>query len=1391
MLPKVATHILHQTSRAVTAVQNQTGYTIRNVLQLQTQSSTPATTGGGLGSWSGAGSSSWGSSGAGPGGAKYNAGSRFYNGYTGAGRAVTHANSSTANDGTNGQSDDNDEFTLRRVPLHRPHRPRTRSHSLSIGGRQERGEKLGVLKTVQLHARSKHAFATTVEIPQPSTPDVTRPVIVRRNSTSTPLSSQALDSEPPPPPAASPPPPTLPDTDPAAPQSTTEPVIDNKYKASSLFQELIKARKSRDAALVLTLVQRMRSHPEPPHTAEFNMALEALHETRRPGEPLNIILETYNDMIKRSVLPNTRTYLILILALTDRDYEVNKAIMSLKSRIKRRLRYESSNQPLEESRIEQLLSENNFASAMSLFEAASAITWNRQIIPLPIYSNLIRSCAFHSNIDAAIHVFAHLERRSDLLPSATIFAHLMSVYMNVGDLRGVKDVFDEYKSAVKENRISLAKNKTDPRARNHDILVWNKMIEAFFRCGEYVGAMNLLEQMMDSKADEMDVTGVPSPSSSTFTHIIAGFCQAGDTTSALNWFDRLLQQDTTARHPHETSTIPSKPDELAWMVMLEALALEKRVPDLNRLFGILVQNAGKDGLEIRATDRMMLFEANMEYFDEHKDMPKEDAIKTLTFLVQNVLALDESNVSVKLHRWGRRKMIFEVTQKYLQFGDPVSAFDVLEPFVQKRLEYLRQAESSAHMNAADIYNEMLILRDMVKTITSQVVKPEFVQHLTVSFEYALRMLHLSDATGFYPSAPVARYYVDAYALSKSCGEAVELKLRDWELLAYASTALELPNNEEAPQKPQHHKGTVALLEDFKKHDVDLEKFNTGITRRIVKAVFLKHGIEELQALFTRLGPDYERALNNPGRDGVSLLASLHDSPPKISQGIIKVMPHKEPVRIDVYHSRYVEEFFPNHPTVTPLLAYSRFEAGVAQGIYPVPSAIGRLINALGRLKEMDKVRTLYKAAQLVLSTLESSSHWQSNAWFQIEDQMIIACAHAGEMDAAFEHRQRIIEQGGTPSADAYGGLIECVKDTTDDTSNAISLYRESQAVGCLPNVYLFNTIISKLAKARKADFALELFQEMKSIEGIRPSSITYGAVIAACARVGDAMSAEQLFLEMSEQRNFRPRIPPYNTMMQLYVHTKPNRERVLYYYDLLLKTNIRPSEHTYKLLLDAYGTIEPVDIHAMGDVFSELERNRHVAIQGVHWASLINAWGCVHKDLDKAIALFESIFTHPSTARSSGPMPDAVTYEALINVLVTHRRMDLVQSFLDRLRESGIHMTAYIANLLIKGHAAVGDIDQARSVFESLEDPPQGMAATSNHAPHSSSPSSPKTPATGPCHREPSTWEAMFRAELGAGNRGNAIALLEGLQARQYPPAVYNRISGIMLDDAVSPWAAS
>jgi hypothetical protein len=138
----------------------------------------------------------------------------------------------------------------------------------------------------------------------------------------------------------------------------------------------------------------------------------------------------------------------------------------------------------------------------------------------------------------------------------------------------------------------------------------------------------------------------------------------------------------------------------------------------------------------------------------------------------------------------------------------------------------------------------------------------------------------------------------------------------------------------------------------------------------------------------------------------------------------------------------------------------------------------------------------------------------------------------------------------------------------------------------------------------------------------------------------------------------------------------------------------------------------------MEEVFTRLQNDKKVQIQGTHWAAMIHAYGCVKKDLDRALEIFDSISSHPSTLHSHSTLPDALTYESVINVLVTHRRTDLIPEYIARSKASGVHMTAYIANFMIKGHAAVGDIEQARSVFESLSDPAEGVAAPNNHVAH-------------------------------------------------------------------------
>lgn len=157
----------------------------------------------------------------------------------------------------------------------------------------------------------------------------------------------------------------------------------------------------------------------------------------------------------------------------------------------------------------------------------------------------------------------------------------------------------------------------------------------------------------------------------------------------------------------------------------------------------------------------------------------------------------------------------------------------------------------------------------------------------------------------------------------------------------------------------------------------------------------------------------------------------------------------------------------------------------------------------------------------------------------------------------------------------------------------------------------------------------------------------------------------------------------------------------------------------------------------MEKTFLELVADRNVSVQGTHWAALINAWGCVQKDLDQVLSVFDSIATHSTTNPRGAPMPDAVVYEALINSLVTLRRMDLAPEYLERLQASGVHMTAYIANLLIKGYASAGEIERSREIFESLQDPQEGVAAPHNHAPHQNKPhpTSP-VPANAPVFRE-------------------------------------------------------
>ena len=61
---------------------------------------------------------------------------------------------------------------------------------------------------------------------------------------------------------------------------------------------------------------------------------------------------------------------------------------------------------------------------------------------------------------------------------------------------------------------------------------------------------------------------------------------------------------------------------------------------------------------------------------------------------------------------------------------------------------------------------------------------------------------------------------------------------------------------------------------------------------------------------------------------------------------------------------------------------------------------------------------------------------------------------------------RLLKRSVAPWVDAYGAPTPYVKDTTDDT---MILFQEAVEANVEMNLYLYNNIISKFAKAREAD----------------------------------------------------------------------------------------------------------------------------------------------------------------------------------------------------------------------------------------------------------------------------------------------------------------------------------
>jgi hypothetical protein len=248
----------------------------------------------------------------------------------------------------------------------------------------------------------------------------------------------------------------------------------------------------------------------------------------------------------------------------------------------------------------------------------------------------------------------------------------------------------------------------------------------------------------------------------------------------------------------------------------------------------------------------------------------------------------------------------------------------------------------------------------------------------------------------------------------------------------------------------------------------------------------------------------------------------------------------------------------------------------------------------------------------------------------------------------------------------------------------------------------------------------------------------------------------------------------------------------------------------------------------MDRVFEELANHAHLRVSGTHWAARIAAHGAT--DVEAAVGIFDSIASHHSTlaqqadtrpewrhkqatqARSvqlgeTQKLPDSVAYEALLAVFVAHGQTERAAKLVEQMTAAKVGLTAYVANLLIRAHAASGTPDglaRARALFNTMRDPPTGLAAQGNHVPghrqHGAGAPSRSSPAEAAASdakrvarsfaevdREPSTWLELMQAEAAAGELEAAGHVFARMSERGYPAALVMRAQALLATYQPSP----
>lgn len=1000
-------------------------------------------------------------------------------------------------------------------------------------------------------------------------------------------------------------------------------------------------------------------------------------------------LDVYSDMLRRRVIPDEDTYETLVQLLVTRAHDIIKAKEALEQE---RVRFGGMEEPgkfmLQSSELERdLLAEDTSLSiAVKLFDTATA-RHNRLVFPGDMYRHLIIACAKEGKVEDMIRIYAHMESQK-MTPHATIFPSMITAFASTGDLRSAVECYNEYRGLAVSDDSGVFSI-----VQRQDGQVYAALIRGYLSCGKEEGAAQFLDRIRSS-----------------FDEVTEG---REDRWSAV---ESVIVEDALVQHSLNTGD--------------HSKALDQAKNELHDE----ARNQAISRICIAAADAGDLPTASAAYdsLPTAPDVRQNPAISLLALQVRR------GNVSAARSLWIMLNTVGQATPDLVQ---PTAMYavallksgNVEEGLHQARhmFKRIRNATQDQHAAVArEQITESLHLFGRVLMQSAVILSPQSSMTLLWS------MLENGGLVSPLAEHAVANLGPIGISQLKAADLTLALQVQAGMLVSSGSMLFDVAH----PVRFAH------MLDVALSSALPLDLYTTGLVDQAVGKLFVS------RPDVVKKWQDYLEASSQTSVSPSQMfLSSDRQSPVSMAETSITT-PSAAPESFDPY--AHATDFRGSAIIAEELEKTSgRTETHLNEALtrlnnmrrisrHPRYITYAKLITAAAKAGRMTLAHDIHNMARADVP-LDMNFSVVKYGWVSILDAMVAACLTLGDRQLAAQYHQELLTLGSAPSANTFGLYITTLKESTktfDEATEALKVFHRAVAEGVEPTSFLYNALIGKLGKARRIDDCLAYFAEMRA-NNVRPTSVTYGTIVNALCRVSDERFAEEMFEEMESMPNYKPRPAPYNSMIQYFLNTKRDINKVLAYYERMQARNIQPTLHTYKLLIDAHASLEPVNMAAAEAVLESMKAAGHQP-DAVHYASLVHARGCVLHDLAGARKVFDAVVSD----RRVRLQP--CLYQALFESMVANHRVTDTEEVVQNMFARKVEMTAYIANTLIHGWAAEGNVSKAKAIYDGI----------------------------GIQKREPSTYEAMTRAFLSAEDRTSAATIVQEMMSRGYPSAVAGKI---------------